>query len=189
MEKIKTDKVILVEGKYDKIKLESFIVGTIITTNGFSVFNDREKCVLLRKISENRGIVILTDSDGAGFLIRNKLKGIIGCSGKITNIYSPQILGKEQRKTKSSKQGFLGVEGINVDILRELFKKAGIGTEDDREDFCEQRYTKSDLYEMGYSGKDNSALLRDEKCRENDLPLSMSANAFLEAVNLLKIEL
>lgn len=189
MDKIKTDKVILVEGKYDKIKLESLVDATIITTNGFSVFNDKEKCTLLRKISSERGIIVLTDSDGAGFLIRNKLKGIIGNSDKITNIYIPQILGKEKRKSKQSKQGLLGVEGIDVSVLRELFEKAGVDVTSQNNEENIRRYTKSDLYELGYSGKENSASMREEKCRENGLPSSMSTNAFLDAVNLLKIKL
>ena len=147
MEKIKTDKVILVEGKYDKIKLSSFLDATIITTNGFSVFNNVEKCAMLRKIATERGIIILTDSDGAGFVIRNKLKGIIGNCDNITNIYVPNIKGKESRKSKESKQGFLGVEGIDIDVLKSIFEKAGI-TYNNADVKAEVSYTKTDLYNL-----------------------------------------
>lgn len=188
MEKIKIDKVILVEGKYDKIKLSSILDATIMTTNGFSVFNNSEKCAMLRKIAAERGIIILTDSDGAGFVIRNKLKGIIGNCDNITNIYVPNIKGKESRKSKESKQGFLGVEGIDIDTLKSIFEKAGItGSVTDTENSTV--YTKTDLYSLGLSGQDDSSLKREQICKENGLPISMSANAFLEAVNILKIKL
>ena len=188
MEKIKTDKVILVEGKYDKIKLSSLIDATIITTDGFSVFNNEEKCSMLRKISRERGIIILTDSDGAGFVIRNKLKGIIGDCENITNLYIPNISGKEKRKDKQSKQGFLGVEGIDDDTLRDIFTKAGIDT-DTRVIHEQKQYTKTDLYELGLSGKDDSKQKREQICKLHSLPCSLSANAFLEAVNILNIPL
>lgn len=188
MERIKTDKVIIVEGKYDKIKLSSFIDATIIPTNGFSVFNNTEKCTMLRKISSERGIVILTDSDGAGFVIRNKLKGIIGNLDNVTNIYIPNIKGKESRKSKESKQGFLGVEGVDVDMLKDIFEKAGI-TDNCTDNANCKFYTKTDLYNLGLSGHDDSSLKREQICKKHNLPLSMSANAFLEAVNILKIKL
>ena len=188
MDRIKTDKVILVEGKYDKIKLSSVIDATIITTNGFSVFNNTEKCAMLRKIAEERGIIIFTDSDGAGFVIRNKLKGIIGHLDNITNIYIPSIKGKESRKSKESKQGLLGVEGIDTNLLKSIFKKAGISSTASLQTQT-QSYTKTDLYNLGLSGHEDSASKRDEICKNNGLPSSLSANAFLEAVNILKIKL
>ena len=186
MEKIKTDKVIVVEGKYDKIKLSSIIDATIITTNGFSLFNNSEKRSLIRRLSEKRGIVILTDSDGAGFVIRNKLRGYLSPDCEIVNLYIPKISGKESRKDKPSKEGTLGVEGIDAQKLREIFEKSGILSEG-----CKRclTYTKAQLYEMGYSGKSDSSLKRDEICSANGLPVGMSANAFLECVNLLGITL
>lgn len=186
MEKIKTDKVIIVEGKYDKIKLSSIIDAHIITTDGFSLFNNKEKQSLIRKLAEKHGIVILTDSDGAGFVIRNKLKGYLDKDSEIINIYAPQILGKEARKNKASKEGFLGVEGVEAETIRSLFEKAGIIGNYIKEK-CE--YSKTDLYTLGYSGRSDSSTKRDEICKANELPLGMSANAFLGAVNLLGISL
>ncbi len=186
MEKIKTDKVIIVEGKYDKIKLSSIVDAHIITTDGFALFNNEEKRALIRRLAEKKGIVVLTDSDGAGFVIRNKLKGYIGKECEIINLYAPQIVGKESRKNKASKQGLLGVEGIEADAIRSLFEKAGI-TSDGKKSAA--TYTKTDLYSLGLSGGSDSSAKRDEVCEKNDLPRGMSANAFLAAVNLLGIKL
>ncbi len=186
MEKIKINKVILVEGKYDKIKLSSIIDGHIITTDGFALFNNEEKRALIRRLAEKKGIIILTDSDSAGFVIRNKLKGYLGKECEIINLYAPQIVGKEARKNKASKQGLLGVEGIDTDTIKKLFEKAGI-SEDDH--IQSTSYSKSDLYSLGLSGHSESKALRDKICEENGLPKSMSANAFLAAVNLLGIQL
>lgn len=186
MEKIKTDKVIIVEGKYDKIKLSSIIDAYILTTDGFSIFNNKEKCSLIRRLARTKGIIILTDSDGAGFVIRNKIKGFVDKESEIINLYAPQILGKEARKNKASKQGYLGVEGIDTDNLKRIFDKAGITSQGNDN---KQLYTKTDLYNLGLSGGSDSSLKRDEICKNNDLPLGMSANAFLFAVNLLGIKL
>ena len=123
MEKIKTDKVIIVEGKYDKIKLSNVVDATILTTDGFSLFNNREKCALIRRLAKKCGIVILTDSDSAGFVIRNKLKGFIDNDSEIINLYAPQIVGKEARKNKASKDGILGIEGIENETIRSLFER------------------------------------------------------------------
>ena len=186
MEKIKTDKVIIVEGKYDKIKLSSVVDAHIITTDGFSLFNNKEKCALIRKLSQKNGIVILTDSDGAGFVIRNKLKGYLYNDSEIINLYAPQIVGKESRKNKASKQGLLGVEGIEADTIRTLFEKAGITTNSQTK---RENYSKADLYSFGLSGGGDSSKRRDDICQENGLPTGMSTNAFLSAVNLLGIKL
>ncbi len=186
MEKIKTNRVIIVEGKYDKIKLSSFIDGHILTTDGFSVFNNKEKCALIKRLSEKCGIAVLTDSDGAGFVIRNKIKSIVGGDCDIINLYAPQIVGKEARKKEASKQGLLGVEGIETDILRDIFKRAGLDTANYERSTT---YSKTDLYFLGLSGQADSGSKRDEICTQNGLPVGMSANAFLEAVNLLGIDL
>ena len=186
MKKIKTDRIIIVEGKYDKIKLSSVVDAHIITTDGFSLFNNKEKCALIRKLSKKNGIVILTDSDGAGFVIRNKLKGYLDNDSEIINLYAPQIVGKESRKNKASKQGLLGVEGIESETIRSLFEKAGI-TSDEKK--CAVNYTKTDLYNLGLSGGSDSSNKRDDICEKNGLPRGMSANAFLAAVNLLGIDL
>ena len=186
MEKIKIDKVIIVEGKYDKIKLSSFIDAHILTTDGFSIFNNKDKCDLIRSFAKTKGIIILTDSDGAGFVIRNKIKGIVDKESDIINLYAPQLLGKEKRKNTPSKQGLLGVEGIDANKLKDLFQKAGLLSDKPVE---QSNYTKADIYELGYSGCDDSSSRRDEFCRQNGLPCSMSANAFLSAVNLLGLKL
>ncbi|MDE6725172.1 MAG: toprim domain-containing protein, partial [Ruminiclostridium sp.] len=125
---IKVKQAVIVEGKYDKIKLSSVIDGLIITTDGFSVFKNKEKINLIRKLAENQGIIILTDSDSAGFKIRNYIKGCTQ-KGNITNIYIPDIFGKEKRKTTPSKEGKLGVEGIPIDVLKDAFEKADINSE------------------------------------------------------------
>ena len=125
---IKVKQAVIVEGKYDKIKLSSIIDGLIITTDGFSIFKDKEKTALIRRLAENQGIIILTDSDSAGFKIRNYIRGCTQ-KGKITNIYIPDIFGKEKRKAVPSKEGKLGVEGVSTDILKDAFEKAGIVSE------------------------------------------------------------
>ena len=186
MEKIKTDKVIIVEGKYDKINLSSVVDAHIITTDGFALFNNSEKRALIRKLAENNGLVVLTDSDGAGFVIRNKLKGYVGNDCNIINLYAPQIVGKEARKNKASKQGLLGVEGIETEAIRYLFEKAGISSSGKKNT---NSYNKTDLYNLGLSGGSDSSIKRDVICEQNGLPKGMSANAFLAAVNLLGIKI
>lgn len=186
MDKIKLDKVIIVEGKYDKIKLSSFIDAYILTTDGFSLFNNKDKCDLIRSFAKTKGIVILTDSDSAGFLIRNKIKSIVEKDSNVINLYAPQIMGKEKRKQAPSKQGILGVEGVECSILKDIFEKAGLLSENHQQ---KSNYTKTDLYELGFSGCDNSSIRRDEFCKNNGLPCGMSANAFLDTVNLLGLKL
>ncbi len=187
MEKIKVNGVIVVEGKYDKIKLSSFIDGVIITTNGFSLFSNDGKKALIRKLSANQRIIILTDSDGAGLVIRNKIKNLAGKDADIINLYTPKISGKEKRKNKPSKEGSLGVEGIDAEMLREIFFNAGLLSDLPHE--SKKHYTKADLFALGLSGTSDSQKRRSEILSANALPTDMSANAFLEAVNLIGIEL
>ena len=125
MEKLKISRAIIVEGKYDKIKLSSIVDGVIIVTNGFRIYKDPDKAALIRYYAQHGGIAILTDSDTAGFRIRGHIKGIVP-KGDIVNVYVPEIFGKEKRKTEPSKEGLLGVEGVPADIIREAFEKAGI---------------------------------------------------------------
>ena len=186
MEKIKIDKVIVVEGKYDKIKLSSFVDGYILTTDGFSLFNNKDKCDLIRSFAKTKGIIILTDSDGAGFVIRNKIKGIVGKDSNIINLYAPQILGKEKRKSAPSKQGYLGVEGVEQKILRQIFEKTGLIA---GQQITKSDYNKTDLYDLGFCGQENSSVKRDEFCKSNGLPSGMSANAFLDAINILGLKI
>lgn len=182
------DTVVIVEGKYDKIKLSSVIDATILTTDGFAVFNNEEKKCLIRRLSQDKTIVILTDSDKAGFVIRNKIKGMVKGKSKIINLYSPKISGKESRKKAMSKEGLLGVEGVEAKSLRDMFVMAGF-THSQKKHVKESLYSKADLYALGYSGKDDSKSKRDRVLSKNSLPEGMSANAFLEVVNLLGITL
>lgn len=184
MEKIKLNCAVLCEGKYDKIKLSSVIDAVIITTDGFSVFNNSQKKALLRRLCEARGLVIITDSDRAGNFIRSKLKGMLP-AGKVKNIYIPQIRGKEKRKTQYSKDGFLGVEGMSTDTLREIFARAGL-MQDSK---CENTVpvTKAQLYSLGLSGRDDSAQRRSDVCKKLSLPADLTANAMLSAMEMLGI--
>ena len=188
MEKLKISKAILVEGKYDKICLERFIDGHIFTTGGFSIFNSGAKAALFRKIAEKQGIIILTDSDPAGFVIRNKLKGMLP-PDKVTNIYAPALYGKEKRKIKASKAGILGIEGIDIETLRELFIKCGAVSDGDTPEVKHHIYTKAELYEYGLCGRDESSALRDALCEKIGLPKAMTPNALLEAINILGVNL
>ncbi len=185
MEKLKLKQVVIVEGKYDKIRLSSFLDSTVITTDGFSIFNNKEKCALIKRLAQQRGIIILTDSDGAGFVIRNKIKNIVDDASKIINVYIPEILGKEERKTKPSSQNLIGVEGVESGFLYNLLNKY---TDDEKSDDI-KKYSKADLYQLGLLGKSNSVKLRNEVCAKNSLPTGMSTNAFLECVNILHINL
>ena len=181
MEKLKISIPIAVEGKYDKIKLSSIIDGQIITTDGFGVFASDEKKMLIRRIAEPRGIIVLTDSDGAGLVIRNYFRSILP-KDKLINLYTPQVEGKEKRKKVPSKAGFLGVEGIEAEVLRKLFEPyAG----DPTERSAGEEVTKADFYADNLSGGEGSADRRKRLCRLLDLPDNMSANALLAAVNLL----
>lgn len=180
MEKIKIDMPVIVEGKYDKIKLESVIDAPIITCNGFRIFKSNEKRALLRALSEKSKLIILADSDHAGMLIRSHISGIIK-KDRLINLYTPQIEGKERRKDKPSKEGFVGVEGVDVEILRRIFEPFASGYTDTER----RKIAKTDLYSLGLSGCDNAAERRAAVCAELGLPRDISANAMLEAVNLL----
>ncbi|MGN0603448.1 MAG: toprim domain-containing protein [Oscillospiraceae bacterium] len=174
------EQAVVVEGKYDKIKLSSVIDAVIITTNGFSVIKDKEKLEIIRFFARNKGIIILTDSDSAGFKIRNFLKGAI-TDGKITNVYIPDIFGKEKRKAVPSKEGKIGVEGIDTRILLEAFRKAGVmSVETDKN---RELVTKFDLFEAGLSGKSNSSEKRSRLLKYLGMPELMTTNAMLEIIN------
>ncbi len=179
--KIHINQPIIVEGKYDKIKLESLVDGLIITTDGFGIYKDKEKLALIRAFAINGGVIVLTDSDGAGFQIRNHLKSCIG-NGKITNIYIPDIFGKEKRKEKPSKEGKLGVEGIDAEILRKAFLEAGVMADSTEK---EPWLTKADLLDDGLAGGENSTELRKKLSAELSLPGRISVNALLEVLNRL----
>lgn len=186
MEKIKIKQTVLVEGKYDKIKLENIIDANIITTSGFSIFNNEEKIALLRRLCEKNGIIILTDSDPAGFFLRNKIKGMLPKNGNVIHLYIPSEKGKEKRKKEYSKAGLLGVEGIDSEKLREIFKKY----ENCADNISKTGNTvnKAYLYEIGLSGKEGSEAKRDAAAVKLGLPLGMSSNAFIEALGMLGID-
>lgn len=172
---------VVVEGKYDKIRLSSLIDAPILVTNGFRIFHDREQMALLRRLARQDGLLILTDSDTAGFRIRNYLKSAIP-QGKLFHAYIPEILGKEPRKKQPSKEGTLGVEGMDRQILIEALQKSGVlFTEQPKPD----PITRLDFYEAGLSGSPDSSAKRLFLLRELGLPKYLSAGALLQAVNAL----
>lgn len=176
---LKIDEAVIVEGKYDKIKLSSIIDTVIIVTNGFGIFKDREKLELIRYYAETTGIIILTDSDNAGRKIRGYLKSAIG-GGNIRNVYIPDVFGKEKRKDKPSAEGKLGVEGIDKELILEAFEKSGI-TASVREK--PHDITKLTLYELGLSGGNESSHMRKLLQKSLRLPECLSATALLEVLN------
>lgn len=176
---IKINEAVIVEGKYDKIKLSSVIDGVIIVTNGFGIFKDREKLELIRYYAEKTGIVILTDSDNAGRKIRGYIKGAVK-NGSIKNVHIPDIFGKEKRKTKPSAEGKLGVEGIDVKTLVSAFEKAGISS---AERTAPKDITKVTMFELGLSGVNQSSTLRQKLQSRLGLPSMLSASALLEILN------
>lgn len=176
---IKISEAIIVEGKYDKIKLSSIVDAVIIITNGFGIFNDTEKLELIRYYAKTTGIIILTDSDAAGRKIRGYIKGAIG-NGKITNVYIPDIFGKEKRKNKPSAEGKLGVEGIDAQILLDAFKKSGITAS---ERTVTSDITKLTLYQLGLSGRSNSRELRLILQKKLGLPQQLSSTALIEVLS------
>lgn len=171
--------VIIVEGKYDKIKLTSLLDATVISLDGFQIFKDQKKKELIKMYAKKRGIVILTDSDSAGFLIRNHLKGWVG-KEYIKNAYIPEIKGKEKRKEKAGKEGLLGVEGMTKEVILDCLKKAGCGLEETPK---LTPVTKADLFAFGLSGGKSSEGLRQEFMKKAGFPSKLSTNAFLDAVN------
>lgn len=179
---IKLSFPLIVEGKYDKITLENIVDTLIITTNGFAVFRDKEKCALIRTVSEKcGGVIIMADSDNAGNMIRAHLKNIIGDKAKIINVYVPSIKGKEKRKTKESKEGFLGVEGMEKQVIIDALKKSGAVTDEIKE--RERKITKTDMFLCGLSGGNDSSYKRKELLKYIGLPQNLSSSALLDILN------
>lgn len=173
---------VIVEGKYDKIRLSSVIVGNIIETNGFRIFKQKEMREYIKRLAERNGVVILTDSDRAGFLIRNHIKSFLP-SELVKQAYIPEIKGVEKRKTKPSKEGLLGVEGVEEEIIVKALQMAGcVLGEEPVQTMC---LTEADLYADGLMGHPQSACIRREFCRLLHLPGRLSSKEFLKAVNLL----
>lgn len=176
---------LIVEGKYDKCVLSSLFSGLIVTLGGFSVFNSREKQALLRKISEN-GVILLTDSDGGGKQLRSFVSGIL-CKDKVYNAYIPKIKGKEKRKTKGSREGYLGVEGMEPALLLKLLSPFTEDADTEQDGEFEE-LTMADFYLAGFSGTENSSLKRAELAAYLGLPDDMTAKALLSAINLLSLQ-
>ncbi|MBP1737586.1 MAG: ribonuclease [Oscillospiraceae bacterium] len=183
---LKIREAIVVEGKYDKNTLSQLVDTVIVQTDGFGIFNDREQLALLRRLAERRGLIILTDSDGAGFLIRNHLKGSIS-PDRVKHAYIPDIMGKERRKRTAGKEGKLGVEGMSPAILEEALRRAGATFEEELppEASPHAPITKADLFALGLSGRPDSAARRAVLQKKLKLPARMSPNALLQALNAL----
>lgn len=177
--------VIVVEGRYDKNTISQVVEATVVTLGGFAVFRDQEKLAFLRRLAEKRGLILLTDSDGAGFLIRNYLKGALP-RDRVKQAYIPDIQGKERRKRRGGKEGKLGVEGMSPAVLLEALHRCGATFEDgEPPEKRENALTKADLFALGLSGGAGSAERRRQLLKRLDLPEHLTANGLLEALNLL----
>ena len=179
-----TEKVIVTEGRYDKIRLSSVVDALIITTDGFRIFNDREKQRFLKKLARERGLIIITDSDAAGFKIRTLIKNIVPdyC---VTHVFIPDIFGKERRKDTPSKEGKLGVEGIENAVLEDALLKSGAFTQSDKKSEPRREITVADLYAAGLTGKADSAEKRREFLRRCALPARLTGNTLIGTLNTL----
>ena len=176
--------VIVVEGRYDKNTLSQVVDAAILETSGFGIFNDAAKRRLLKTLAETRGLIVLTDSDSAGFLIRNHIRGIVDPK-LVKHAYIPDISGKERRKEKASKEGKLGVEGMKPEVLIEALKRAGATFDDSPAEQRPAQITKADLYAKGLSGREGSAEKRRQLLQKLGLPERMSADAMLDVLNAL----
>lgn len=176
---IRLDRPVIVEGKYDKIALENVVDALIITTDGFGIFKNREKCDLIRRLARKNGIIIMTDSDSAGAVIRSYIKKIIS-DCEIINVYVPELRGKEKRKARPSKSGLIGVEGMSSEIIENALKRSGIFSvkEENR-----RKITKTDMFVLGLSGREDSSVKRKEFLRFLGLPESLSSSAMLDVLN------
>lgn len=179
----KISEVIVVEGRYDKNTLSQIVDAAIIETSGFGIFNDKEKQALLRKMAEKRGLIVLTDSDGAGFVIRNFIKGAVDPK-LVKHAYIPELHGKERRKTKASKEGLLGVEGMRPEVIIDALRRAGATIDGEESTAC-GRISKAELYAVGLTGRENSADKRKALLKKLELPEKLSTDAMLQVLNAL----
>lgn len=176
--------IIVVEGRYDKNTVSQVVDATIIETGGFGIFSNSEKLSLLRRFSDKCGLIIMTDSDGAGFVIRNYLKGAL--NGKnVKHAYIPDLRGKERRKSARSKEGLLGVEGMEPSLILDALCKCGATIDSETQPVKRAGLTKSDMYELGLSGNAGSAERRKLLLKKLGLPEKLSANALLDVINAL----
>ena len=180
---IKIKEAIVVEGRYDKNTLSQIVDAPILETAGFGIFKDKKQLSLLRRVAQTRGLIIFTDSDGAGFVIRNHLKSVIPAQ-YLKHAYIPDLYGKERRKSAPGKEGKLGVEGMKADVILEALRRAG-ATIEGESDTRPHEITKQHMMALGLSGGENSAAKRAALLKKLDLPEHMSANALLQAMNLL----
>lgn len=178
-EKIKLTEAVIVEGKYDKIKLSNILDAFIIETNGFAIFKDKTKLSFIKKLAKERGIIILTDSDHAGFMIRNYISSGVP-KEQIKNVYIPDIFGKEKRKDTPSKEGKLGVEGMTKDVILASLEKAGISS---TSSVCDNPITTVDFYDLGLTGGANSKAKRKTVCKALDLPEFLSTSSLISCIN------
>lgn len=176
-----TDRAVIVEGKYDKIRLSSILDALIITTDGFSIFNNREKQTLIKKLAREKGLLILTDSDAAGFKIRNLIKNIAN-EENVIHAYIPDIFGKEKRKNEFSKEGKLGVEGIDNTLLEAAIRNSGLFDEKES-NLPKKEITNADLYAAGLTGQQNSAEKRRELLISLGLPARLTGKNMLQILN------
>ena len=181
---LKIKEAIVVEGRYDKNTLSQIVDAPILETSGFGIMKDKQQLSLLRKVAQSRGLIVFTDSDGAGFVIRNFLKGAID-SKYLLHAYIPDVPGKERRKSAPGKEGKLGVEGMTPQVIIDALRKSGATVLGEEIHRSTGNITKQDMMELGLSGGANSSLRRKKLLKKLDLPEHMSANALLQAVNLL----
>ena len=180
---VKIKEAIVVEGRYDKNTLSQIVDAPIFQTNGFGIFKDKQQMALLRQVAQKRGLIVFTDADGAGFLIRNHIKSAI--PGQfLKHAYTPDIFGKERRKAAPGKEGKLGVEGMRPEIILDALKKAG-ATIEGEDAQPRNQITKQDLMELGLSGGADASAKRLALLKKLDLPERMSANTLLQALNML----
>lgn len=177
--KIKLTEAVIVEGKYDKIKLSNILDAFIIETNGFAVFKDKTKLSFIKKLAKERGIIILTDSDHAGFMIRNYISSGVP-KEQIKNVYIPDVFGKEKRKNAPSKEGKLGVEGMTKEVIVEALSKAGITSS---KSVCSDPVTTVDFYDLCLTGGAGSKAKRKALCKVLDLPEFLSTSSLISCIN------
>jgi len=180
---VKVREAIVVEGRYDKNTLLQVVDAMVLETSGFGIFHDKKQLDLLRSVAEKRGLIVFTDADGAGLVIRNYLKGAIPAEF-LKHAYTPDIMGKERRKATPGKEGKLGVEGMKPEIIVEALRRAG-ATFDGSEGHASNQITKQDLMDLGLSGGKNAAVKRLLLLNKLGFPANMSANSMLQALNLL----
>lgn len=175
----------MVEGRYDQNTLAQLVDTLIIPTQGFGIFKDKEKAALLRRVAQRRGIIVLTDSDGAGFVIRNHLKGVLP-PDKVKHAYIPDLYGKERRKRVPGKEGKLGVEGMRPEVLERALRAAGATVLGEAEPRFQQRHiTRLDLYQDGFSGRPDSAQRRKRLLQALDLPEHLTSKALAQVLDTL----